>query len=147
MKKDYTKESLNMYEKKYLECIVISTKNMYLRKNKEMIDNPNIMLNENIKIEEENYFEEIERKEQKNVKKDAFEKLLSNPDLYKLVKALPKEEKEVLFYLFQEQKNISQIATEESKNRRTIRKYRDSALSKIKENFEKENASNEKRNI
>ena len=31
MKKDYTKESLNMYEKKYLECIVINAKNMYLR--------------------------------------------------------------------------------------------------------------------
>lgn len=107
MKKDYTKESLNMYEKKYLECIVINAKNMYLRKNKEIINNPNIILNENIKIDEENYFEEIEIKEQKNVKKDAFEKVLSNPDLYKLVKVLPKEEKEVLFYLFQEQKNIS----------------------------------------
>ncbi len=147
MKKNYTKESLNMYEKKYLECIVISTKNMYLRKNKEIIDNPYVILNENIKIEEESYFKEIEIKEQRNVKKDAFENLLSNPYLYKLVKALPKEEKEVLFYLFQEQKNISQIATEENKNRRTIRKYRDSALSKIKENFERENSSNEKRNI
>ena len=147
MKKDYTKESLNMYEKKYLEFIVINAKNMYLRKNKEIINNPNIILNENIKIDEENYFEEIEIKEQKNVKKDAFEKVLSNPDLYKLVKVLPKEEKEVLFYLFQEQKNISQIAVQESKNRRTIRKYKDSALAKIKESLEKENSGNEKRNI
>lgn len=144
MKKDYTKESLSMYEKKYLECIVISTKNMYLRKNKEIIDNPTISLNEDIKVEEESYFEEIEIKEQKNIKKDAFEKLLSNPELYKLVKALPKEEKEVLFYLFQEQKNVTEIAKQENKNRKTIAKYRDSAFLQIKNNYKKGNDNNGK---
>lgn len=144
MKKDYTKESLSMYEKKYLECIVISTKNMYLRKNKEIIDNPAISLNEDIKVEEENYFEEIEIKEQKNIKKDAFEKLLSNPELYKLVKALPKEEKEVLFYLFQEQKNVTEIAKKENKSRKTIAKYRDSAFLQIKNNYKKGNDNNGK---
>lgn len=144
MRKDYTKESLSMYEKKYLECIVISTKNMYLRKNKEIIDNPTISLNEDIKVEEEIYFEEIEIKEQKNIKKDAFEKLLSNPELYKLVKALPKEEKEVLFYLFQEQKNVTEIAKKENKNRKTIAKYRDSAFTQIKNNYKKGNDNNGK---
>lgn len=144
MRKDYTKESLSMYEKKYLECIVISTKNMYLRKNKEIIDNLTISLNEDIKVEEESYFEEIEMKEQKNIKKDAFEKLLSNPELYKLVKALPKEEKEVLFYLFQEQKNVTEIAKQENKNRKTIAKYRDSAFLQIKNNYKKGNDNNGK---
>lgn len=144
MKKDYTKESLSMYEKKYLECIVISTKNMYLRKNKEIIDNPTISLNEDIKVEEESYFEEIEIKEQKNIKKDAFEKLLSNPELYKLVKALPKEEKEVLFYLFQEQKNVTEIAKKENKSRKTIAKYRDLAFLQIKNNYKKGNDNNGK---
>lgn len=144
MRKDYTKESLSMYEKKYLECIVISTKNMYLRKNKEIIDNLTISLNEDIKVEEESYFEEIEIKEQKNIKKDAFEKLLSNPELYKLVKALPKEEKEVLFYLFQEQKNVTEIAKQENKNRKTIAKYRDLAFLQIKNNYKKRNDDNGK---
>lgn len=144
MRKDYTNESLSMYEKKYLECIIISTKNMYLRKNKEIIDNPTISLNEDIKVEEESYFEEIEIKEQKNIKKDAFEKLLSNPELYKLVKALPKEEKEVLFYLFQEQKNVTEIAKKENRSRKTIAKYRDSAFLQIKNNYKKGNDNNGK---
>lgn len=147
MRKDYTQESLSMYEKKYLECIVVSTKNMYLRKNKELIDNPMLLLNEDIKIGEEDYFKEIEIKEQKKVKKYEFEKLLSNTELYKLVKALPIEEKEVLFYLFQEEKNISQIARTEGKNRRTVSKNRDSALAKIEELLKRGNDNNGKRNI
>ena len=131
MKKDYTKEGLTKYEKKYLECMIVNTKNMYLRKNKRLIDNPTIELKKDI-ICEEDYFRKIEIKEQKNIKKDEFEKVLSNPDLYNLVKALPKEEKEVLFYLFKEQKNISQIADIQNKARNTIRKYRDLAIEKIK---------------
>lgn len=97
MRKDYTKVSLTMYEKKYLECIIINTKNMYLRKNRELIDNPAISLNEDVIFSEENSFEEVEIEEQNNVKKEEFEKTFTNPDLYNVIKALPIEERDVLF--------------------------------------------------
>ncbi len=147
MRKDYTKVELTMYEKKYLECIVINTRNMYLRKNKELIDNPTVLLNENIIMSEEDSFEKIEIEEKKNIKKEEFEKTFSNPILYKVIKALPTEERDVLFYLFQEKSNISKIAEKENKNRRTIRKYRDNAFQKIKDVMEKGEFENGKRNI
>lgn len=79
MRKDYTKVSLTMYEKKYLECIIINTKNMYLRKNRELIDNPAISLNEDVIFSEENSFEKVEIEEQNNVKKEEFEKNFYKP--------------------------------------------------------------------
>lgn len=147
MRKDYTKVSLTMYEKKYLECIVVNTKNMYLRKNRELIDNPTISLNEKVIFLEEDSFEKIEIEEQNNVKKEDFEKSFTNPDLYDVVKALSNEEKDVLFYLFQEKSNISKIAEKENKNRRTIRKHRDNAFNKIKDYMENGGFDNGKRNI
>lgn len=147
MRKDYTKVSLTMYEKKYLECIIINTKNMYLRKNRELIDNPAISLNEDVIFSEENSFEKVEIEEQNNVKKEEFEKTFTNPDLYNVIKALPIEERDVLFYLFQEKSNISKIAEKENKNRRTIRKYRDNAFNKIKDYMENGGIDSGKRNI
>lgn len=147
MRKDYTKVSLTMYEKKYLECIIINTKNMYLRKNRELIDNPAISLNEDVIFSEEKSFEKVEIEEQNNVKKEEFEKTFTNPDLYNVIKALPIEERDVLFYLFQEKSNISKIAEKENKNRRTIRKYRDNAFNKIKDYMENGGIDSGKRNI
>ena len=60
------------------------------------------------------------------------------------MKALPKEEKEVLFYLFQEQKNVTEIAKKENKSRKTIAKYRDLAFLQIKNNYKKGNDNNGK---
>lgn len=80
-------------------------------------------------------------------KKKSLKKTFTNPDLYNVIKALPIEERDVLFYLFQEKSNISKIAEKENKNRRTIRKYRDNAFNKIKDYMENGGIDSGKRNI
>ena len=52
-----------------------------------------------------------------------FEKTLSNPSLYNIVKALSLREKEVLFYLYKKQKSINETADIMHLDRKTIRKY------------------------
>ena len=60
-----------------------------------------------------------------------FEKALSNPKLYNIVKALSLKEKEVLFYLYKKQKSMNDIAEIMNLDRKTVRKYRDNAQNKI----------------
>ena len=60
-----------------------------------------------------------------------FEKIISNPKLYNIVKALSLREKEVLFYLYKEQKNIKEVSEIMHLDRKTVRKYRNVAQEKI----------------
>lgn len=133
-KKDYLVEELSKEEKLYLKRIVMTAKNKYVEKNYQYINNADLSLNEEI-IEIENgesFLESVFEKCLKEVKSaEKFDKTLSNPKLRKYIGALSLKEKEVLFYLYWEEKEINEVAKIMNMYRGTIRKIRDNTLSKI----------------
>lgn len=66
-----------------------------------------------------------------------FEKTLSNPNLYNIVKTLSLREKEVLFYLYKKQKSINEISKIMKIDRTTIWRIRNKAQKKIVEKLVK----------
>lgn len=66
-----------------------------------------------------------------------FEKTLSNPNLYNIVKTLSLREKEVLFYLYKKQKTINEISKIMKIDRTTIWRIRNKAQKKIVEKLVK----------
>ena len=66
-----------------------------------------------------------------------FEKTLSNPNLYNIVKTLSLREKEVLFYLYKKQKTINEISKIMKMDRTTIWRIRNKAQKKIVEKLVK----------
>ena len=66
-----------------------------------------------------------------------FEKSFSDTNLYNIVKALTFKEKEVLFYLYKEEKNINEISKIMNLDRKTIRTIRNKAQAKIVEKLVK----------
>lgn len=107
-RKDYLIEKLSKEEKLYLKRIVMTAKNKYIEKNYEYINNTDIFFGDLDLIEEESVFEVVLQKCQDEVDTALeFEKTLSNPNLYNIVKTLSLREKEVLFYLYKKQKSIN----------------------------------------
>lgn len=133
-KKDYLVEELSNEEKLYLKRIVMTARNKYFEKNYNYINNTNMLIDEVIFTEENSVLDAILEKCQEEVDSAIeFEKTLSNPSLYNIVKALSLREKEVLFYLYKKQKSINETADIMHLDRKTIRKYRDEAQAKIME--------------
>ena len=60
-----------------------------------------------------------------------FEKTLSDPRLYNIVKSLSLREKEVLFYLYKKQKSINETADIMNLHRNSIMNIRDQMQKKI----------------
>ena len=133
-RKDYLVEELSKEEKLYLKRIVMTAKNKYFEKNYNYINNTSMFVDEIVSAGEESVLDAVLEKCQEEVKSAReFEKTLSNPSLYNIVKALSLREKKVLFYLYKKQKSINETAVIMGLDRKTIRKYRDEAHRKIAE--------------
>ena len=133
-RKDYLLEELSKEEKLYLKRIVMTAKNKYFEWNYNYINNTSVFVDGIVSAGEESVLDAVLEKCQEEVKSAReFEKTLSNPSLYNIVKALSLREKEVLFYLYKKQKNINETAVIMGLDRKTIRKYRDEAHRKIAE--------------
>ena len=133
-RKDYLLEELSKEEKLYLKRIVMTAKNKYFERNYNYINNTSMFVDGIVSAGEESVLDAVLEKCQEEVKSAReFEKTLSNPSLYNIVKALSLREKEVLFYLYKKQKNINETAVIMGVDRKTIRKYRDEAHRKIAE--------------
>lgn len=133
-RKDYLVEELSKEEKLYLKRIVMTAKNKYFEKNYNYINNTSMFVDGIVSAVEESVLDAVLEKCQEEVKSAReFEKTLSNPSLYNIVKALSLREKEVLFYLYKKQKSMNETAVIMGLDRKTIRKYRDEAHRKIAE--------------
>jgi predicted DNA-binding protein (UPF0251 family) len=133
-RKDYLVEELSKEEKLYLKRIVMTAKNKYFERNDNYINNTSMFVDGIVSAGEESVLDAVLEKCQEEVKSAReFEKTLSNPSLYNIVKALSLREKEVLFYLYKKQKSINETAVIMGLDRKTIRKYRDEAHRKIAE--------------
>lgn len=133
-RKDYLVEELSKEEKLYLKRIVMTAKNKYFERNYNYINNTSMFVDGIVSAVEESVLDAVLEKCQEEVKSAReFEKTLSNPSLYNIVKVLSLREKEVLFYLYKKQKNINETAVIMGLDRKTIRKYRDEAHRKIAE--------------
>ena len=133
-RKDYLLEELSKEEKLYLKRIVMTDKNKYFERNYNYINNTSVFVDGIVSAGEESVLDAVLEKCQEEVKSAReFEKTLSNPSLYNIVKALSLREKEVLFYLYKKQKSINETAVIMGLDRKTIRKYRDEAHRKIAE--------------
>ena len=110
-RKDYLLEELSKEEKLYLKRIVMTAKNKYFERNYNYINNTSVFVDGIVSAGEESVLDAVLEKCQEEVKSAReFEKTLSNPSLYNIVKALSLREKEVLFYLYKKQKNINETA-------------------------------------
>ena len=133
-RKDYLVEELSKEEKLYLKRIVMTAKNKYFERNYNYINNTSMFVDGIVSAGEESVLDAVLEKCQEEVKSAReFERTLSNPSLYNIVKALSLREKEVLFYLYKKQKSINETAVIMGLDRKTIRKYRDEAHRKIAE--------------
>ena len=133
-RKDYLVEELSKEEKLYLKRIVMTAKNKYFERNYNYINNTSVFVDGIVSAGEESVLDAVLEKCQEEVKSAReFEKTLSNPSLYNIVKALSLREKEVLFYLYKKQKSMNETAVIMGLDRKTIRKYRDEAHRKIAE--------------
>lgn len=129
-RKDYLNEDLSAKEKLYLKEIVMSARNRYIEKNCARYKF--VELNNDIVSDCKSVFDVVLTKCEKEVKSAIeFEKLISNEKLYKIIKALSLKEKMVLFYLYKENKNISQTAREMQINRETVRNIKNGLINKI----------------
>ena len=131
-RKDYLVEKLTKEEKLYLKRIVMTAKNKYFEKNSNYINCSNMLIDDVTLVSEESVLDAVLQKCQEEVESAVeFEKTLSDPKLYNIVKALSLKEKEVLFYLYKKQKSMNDIAEIMNLDRKTVRKYRDNAQNKI----------------
>lgn len=137
-RKDYLLEKLSKEEKLYLKRIVMTARNKYIEKNYEHINNTDMFIGDFELIEEESVLDVVLQKCQDEVDSALeFEKTLSNPNLYNIVKTLSLREKEVLFYLYKKQKTINEISKIMKIDRTTIWRIRNKAQKKIVEKLVK----------
>lgn len=131
-RKNYLVEELSQAEKVYLKRIVMTARNKYIERNYDYINNTNMLIEESIADREDSVLDAVLQKCQEEVVSAIeFEKTLSNPILYNVVKALSLREKEVLFYLYKKGKTINEITKIMNLDRKTVRKIRNIAQDKI----------------
>ena len=134
-RKNYLVEDLSNEEKAYLKRIIMTARNKYIKRNYNYINNTYIILDDEITVGE-SVLEEVLRKCQNEVKSALeFENLITNPYLYNIVKKLSLREKEVLFYLYKEQKSIKEITKIMRISRSTVERIRKQAQEKIARNL------------
>ncbi|MCI8587252.1 MAG: sigma-70 family RNA polymerase sigma factor [Clostridia bacterium] len=135
-RKNYLAEELSKEEKLYLKRIVMTAKNKYIEKNYKYINSIDICLEDTIVKGEETVLDAVLQKCQEEITSAIeFEKTISNPSLYKIIKALSLREKEVLFYLYKKQKNIKETAKIMNIDRKTVNRIRGKVQKKIVENL------------
>lgn len=137
-KKDYLVEKLSKEEKLYLKRIVMTARNKYIERNYNYINNTNVSTKDVFSIMEDSILDTVLEKCQEDINSVIeFEKTLSNPILYNIVKALSLREKEVLFYLYKKQKTINEISKIMKIDRITVWRIRNRAQKKIAEKLVK----------
>lgn len=135
-RKDYLKEKLSKEEKLYLKRIVMTAKNKYIQRNYHYINDMTILNDENTFTDEETILDLVLDKAQNEINSAIeFERTFSDVRLYRAIKNLSLKEKEVLFYLYKENKTINQTADIMKLYRGTVRKIRNQAHSKIVRNL------------
>lgn len=131
-RKNYLLEKLSNEEKLYLKKVVINIRRKYIRDNYEHLNNCNLELYENELTDETTVLETVILRCEDAIRNAIeFEKVISDPKLYNIVKALSLKEKMVLFALYKENKTINQIALEMKIDRTTAWRIKSKALDKI----------------
>lgn len=135
-RKNYLTEKLSNEEKSYLKGIVKTARNKYIEKNRKHFETKSINTEFISNYDGESLVDEIIRRCEEQISSALeFEIFLSDPKLYKVVKALSLKEKEVLFYLYKNKENISSISRIMNLDKKTVRKLRNGAQKKIAENL------------
>lgn len=131
-RKDYLVEELSKEEKSYLKSLIINVRKKYIRDNYESLNNKYIDLYDCINLESESVLDVVINKCENEIKSAIeFEKMISNENLYNIIKTLSLKEKIVLFSLYKEHKSINQTALEMKIERTTAWRIKSKALDKI----------------
>lgn len=137
-RKNYLQSQLTKEEKLYLKRIIMTARNKYIEKNYDYINNTSMLIEETVLVKEESVLDAVLQRCQEEVNSAVeFEKTISNPILYNVVKALSLREKEVLFYLYKKQKTIVETSKIMNIGLSTVTRLRDKAQSKIVEKIVK----------
>lgn len=137
-RKNYLQSQLTKEEKLYLKRIIMTARNKYIEKNYDYINNTSMLIEETVLVKEESVLDAVLQRCQEEVNSAVeFEKTMSNPILYNVVKALSLREKEVLFYLYKKQKTIVETSKIMNIGLSTVTRLRDKAQSKIVEKIVK----------
>ena len=137
-RKNYLQSQLTKEEKLYLKRIIMTARNKYIEKNYDYLNNTSMLIEETVLVKEESVLDAVLQRCQEEVNSAVeFEKTISNPILYNVVKALSLREKEVLFYLYKKQKTIVETSKIMNIGLSTVTRLRDKAQSKIVEKIVK----------
>ena len=137
-RKNYLQNQLTKEEKLYLKRIIMTARNKYIEKNYDYLNNTSMLIEETVLVKEESVLDAVLQRCQEEVNSAVeFEKTMSNPILYNVVKALSLREKEVLFYLYKKQKTIVETSKIMNIGLSTVTRLRDKAQSKIVEKIVK----------
>ena len=137
-RKNYLQCQLTKEEKSYLKRIIMTARNKYIEKNYDYLNNTSMLIEETVFVKEESVLDAVLQRCQEEVNSAVeFEKTMSNPILYNVVKALSLREKEVLFYLYKKQKTIVETSKIMNIGLSTVTRLRDKAQSKIVEKIVK----------
>ena len=137
-RKNYLQSQLTKEEKSYLKRIIMTARNKYIEKNYDYFNNTSMLIEETVLVKEESVLDAVLQRCQEEVNSAVeFEKTMSNPILYNVVKALSLREKEVLFYLYKKQKTIVETSKIMNIGLSTVTRLRDKDQSKIVEKIVK----------
>ena len=137
-RKNYLQNQLTKEEKLYLKRIIMTARNKYIEKNYDYLNNTSMLIEETVFVKEESVLDAVLQRCQEEVNSAVeFEKTMTNPILYNVVKALSLREKEVLFYLYKKQKTIVETSKIMNIGLSTVTRLRDKAQSKIVEKIVK----------
>ena len=137
-RKNYLQSQLTKEEKSYLKRIIMTARNKYIEKNYDYFNNTSMLIEETVLVKEESVLYAVLQRCQEEVNSAVeFEKTMSNPILYNVVKALSLREKEVLFYLYKKQKTIVETSKIMNIGLSTVTRLRDKDQSKIVEKIVK----------
>jgi len=135
--------ALNKVEKAYIRRIVVNTRNDYLKREKyKRYDEVELEGEiENIIDKNNNIEDVLTRINDKDVISYSLEMVFEDKKIMKIVKALTLKEKLVLFSYYLENNTDQKIAKVLNSKTDTIKKIRQRALKKIKDNYYKNGGS------
>jgi len=131
-RKNYLVEKLSKEEKGYIMKVALNTRRKFVRDNYEFINSQNIEISQINDIEAESILDAVINKCENEIKSAIeFENVITDNNLYNVVKALSLKEKIVLFSLYKEKKTIKQIAIEMKISRKRVWEIKSKAQDKI----------------
>lgn len=137
-RKNYLVEKLTKEEKLYLKRIVLTAKNKYIGKNYNYINSRNVSIDKIEISSGDSIVDEIMKMNEENMKsEEKLHEIFSDPKLYKMIKALPFDEKRVLFYLLIKNKTMIEISDYIKASERNIRRIKKKIFNEIYNNSNK----------